>query len=71
MQKYIVVAAIVAVLFTAIKFGLNYKEQPRPDLKETVIVFGSTLATLYVYDTYMDKAVAPKLSQIFTGPPEF
>ena len=71
MQKYIVIAVIVAILFTAIKFALNYKEQPRPDLKETAIVFGSTLTTLYVYDNYIDKAVTPKLSEIFTGPPEF
>lgn len=71
MQKYIVIAVIVTVLFTAIKFGLNYKDQPRPDLKDSAVVFGSTLATLYAYDNYIDKAVTPKLSQIFTGPPEF
>ena len=71
MQKYIVVAVIVTILFTAIKFALNYKEQPRPDLKDSAIVFGSTLAALYGYDNYIDKAVTPKLSEIFTGPPEF
>jgi len=71
MNKYIVISAIVSVLFTIIKYSLTYTENKRPNIKDSILVFVCTLASLYGYDNYLDKATSPKLSEIFTGPPEF
>ena len=71
MNKYIVIAVIITVLFSVIKYALTYKEHPKPNLKDSAVVFGCALASLYVYDMYIDKTVTTKVSEIFTGPPEF
>lgn len=71
MNNYLIISSIISVLFSVIKYALTYKENSKPDVKESIIVFACSLAGLYVYDTYIDISVKPKLSEIFTDPPSF
>jgi hypothetical protein len=65
------ISSIISALFSVIKYALTYKENPKPDIKDSIIVFACSLAGLYVYDNYIDISVKPKLSEIFTDPPSF
>jgi hypothetical protein len=71
MNNYLMVASIISALFSIIKYALTYKETPKPDVKESIMVFACSLAGLYIYDNYIDISVKPKLSEIFTDPPSF
>ena len=64
-------SSIISALFSVIKYALTYKENPKPDVKDSIIVFVCSLAGLYVYDNYIDISFKPKLSEIFTDPPSF
>ena len=71
MHNYVVVSSIISTLFSIIKYALTYKEHPKPDIKESLMVFVSTMAGLYIYDNYIGVVTKPKLSEIFTDQPSF
>ena len=62
-------AIIISVVFVLFKMALNYKDSPKPDLKDGFIVFVSSIAGLYALDHY--SLVKPKGIEVFTAPPEF
>jgi hypothetical protein len=71
MHNYVVVSSIITTLFSIIKYALTYKEKPKPDIKESLIVFACTIAGLYIYNNYVGVVSKPKLSEIFTDQPSF
>jgi len=62
-------AIIISVVFVLIKMAINYKDSPKPDLKEGLVVFISSIAGLYALEQY--SRVKPKGVEVFTAPPEF
>ena len=52
MHNYLVVSSIISVLYSILKYALTYKENPKPDIKESIMVFACTIAGLYIYDNY-------------------
>ena len=71
MHNYLIVSSIISTLFSIIKYALTYKENPKPDVKESLMVFACTIAGLYIYDNYIGVVTKPKLSEIFTDQPPF
>ena len=71
MHNYVVVSSIISALYSIIKYALTYKENPTPDIKESIIVFACSIAGLYIYDNYIGVVAKPKLSEIFTDQPSF
>jgi hypothetical protein len=71
MHNYLIVSSIISTLFSIIKYALTYKENPKPDVKESLMVFACTIAGLYIYDNYIGVVTKPKLSEIFTDQPSF
>ena len=70
MHNYVVVSGIISIIYTIAKFVLN-REFPTPDLKESGILFVSTMLGLYVHDNYINVTITAKTSEIFTDPPGF
>ena len=62
-------AIIISVLFVLFKMALNYKDSPKPDLKDGLVVFISSIAGLYALENY--SLVKSKGVEVFTAPPEF
>jgi hypothetical protein len=71
MHNYVVVSSIISAIFSILKYSLNYKENPKPDIKDSVMIFVCSIAGLYIYDNYIGVVVKPKLSEIFTDQPSF
>lgn len=71
MHNYVVISSIISAIFSILKYALTYKENLKPDIKESIMVFVCSVAGLYIYDNYMEVAVKPKLSEIFTDQPSF
>jgi|UniRef100_A0A6C0B9J3 hypothetical protein len=71
MHNYLVVSSIIGALYSILKYALTYKENPKPDVKESLMVFACTIAGLYIYDNYVDVVTKPKLFEIFTDQPSF
>jgi hypothetical protein len=71
MHNYIIVSSIISALYSILKYAVTYKENPKPDVKESLMVFACTIAGLYIYDNYFDVVTKPKLSEIFTDQPSF
>jgi hypothetical protein len=69
MNNYVIMASIISILFSIAKYGLN--EPRKINVKESVIVFVSSLLGLYVYDNYIGVTVKPKISEVFTEAPAF
>ena len=46
-------------------------EFPQPDLKESGLLFVSSILGLYIFDNFINVVVTPKVSEIFTDPPGF
>ena len=62
-------SAIISILYVILKMALNYKESPRPNVKECVMVFVCSLVSLYGIEQY---AIAkPKITEVLTTPPDF
>jgi hypothetical protein len=70
MHNYVVVSGIISIIYTIAKFALK-REFPNPDLKESGLLFVSSVLALYIYDNYINVAVTPKTSEVFTDPPGF
>ncbi len=70
-MNYLMISSIIGVIFSILKFVSKYNESPKPDFKESFIVFISSMAGLYAYDHFMLSDIKPKLSEIFTDPPPF
>jgi hypothetical protein len=70
MHNYVVLSGIISVIYTISKFVLK-REFPKPDLKESGLLFVSSILGLYIFDNYINVIVSPKVSEIFTDPPGF
>jgi hypothetical protein len=70
MHNYVVVSGIISIIYTIAKFALK-REFPTPDLKESGLLFISSVLALYLHDNYINVAITPKTSEIFTDPPGF
>jgi hypothetical protein len=64
-----ITAVVIGILFVILKFGVNYKENPAPDLKDGAIAAISALAGLYAIDVYSQKI--SKSVEVFTDKPAF
>ena len=62
-------AVVISVIFTVIKMAINYKESLRPNVKDTFIVFLSSVAGLYTLEQF--GKVTPKVTEVFTETPSF
>jgi len=71
MHNYVVISSIISAIFSILKYVLTYKENPRPDIKDSIMIFVCGVAGLYIYDNYIDVVTKPKLSEIFTDQPSF
>ena len=70
MHSYVVVSGIISIIYTIAKFALK-KEFPTPDIKESGLLFVSSVLALYIYDNYINIAITPKTSEVYTDPPSF
>ncbi len=70
MHSYIVVSGIISIIYTIAKFALK-KEFTTPDMKESGLLYVSSILGLYLFDTYFNVTVSPKISEVFTDPPSF
>ena len=62
-------SAIISILYVILKMALNYKDSPKPNVKEGVMVFMCSLVSLYGIEQY---AIAkPKITEVLTTPPDF
>jgi hypothetical protein len=67
-----VVSGIAAVLFFAVKMGLNYTNpSPKDYVQDSVLAFISCAVGLYAYTTYFDKPIGSKTPVVFTERPNF
>lgn len=71
MHNYVVISSIISAMFSILKYALTYKENPKPDIKDSIIIFVCSIAGLYIYDNYIGVVVKPKLSEVFTDQPSF
>jgi hypothetical protein len=70
-MNYILISSIIGAIFSIIKCVLKYDEPFKYDLKESVIVFASSLIGLYAYNNFVMPEIKPKISEVFTDPPSF
>jgi hypothetical protein len=71
MHNYVVISSIIGVMFGILKYALTYKENPKPDIKDSIMIFVCSIAGLYVYDNYIGVVAKPKISEVFTDAPSF
>jgi len=64
-----ITAVVIGILFVIFKFGVNYKDNPTPDIKDGVIAAISALAGLYAIEVYSQKI--SKSVEVFTDKPAF
>jgi hypothetical protein len=69
MYMNLTLAVVISVIFTILKMAIHYKESPRPNLKDSVIVFVSSVAGLYALEQF--GKVTPKVTEVFTETPAF
>jgi hypothetical protein len=69
MYMNLTLAVVISVIFTVLKMAIHYKESPRPNLKDSVIVFVSSVAGLYALEQF--GKVTPKVTEVFTETPSF
>jgi len=61
-------AIIISVLFVLGKMAIHYKESPSPNIKDGILVFLSSLSTLYAMQQYVPKV---KITDVFLEKPNF
>lgn len=62
-----VVAMFITLIFSTIKYALNYKEYDmKSNIQDTVMCFLSALCGGYLYDTYYDVQTPAKVTAVFT-----
>jgi hypothetical protein len=64
-----ITSAIISILYVILKMALNYKESPKPNLKDGVSVFLCSLISLYGIEQY--SIAKPKIIEVITTPPDF
>ena len=62
-------SAIISILYVILKMALNYKESPKPNVREGVMVFLCSLLSLYGIEQY--GIAKPKIIEVLTTPPDF
>ena len=65
----ITLAVVISVIFMLLKMAIHYKESPRPNLKEGIMAFVSSLGGLYAMEQF--GKVTPKVTEVFTETPSF
>lgn len=67
-----IVSGLAAVLFFAVKMGLNYANpNPKDYIQDAVLACLSCAAGIYGYNLYFDKPSSPKTPVVFTEKPNF
>lgn len=67
-----IVSGLAAILFFAIKMGLNYANaNPKEYIQDTVLACLSCAAGIYGYNMYFNKPAATKTPVVFTEKPNF
>lgn len=64
-----ITSAMISVLYVVLKMALNYKESPKPNLKDGIMVFMCSLISLYGIEQY--SISKPKIIEVITTPPDF
>lgn len=62
-------AVVISVIFTILKMAVHYKESPRPNVKDSLLVFLSSVGGLYALEQF--GKVTPKVTEVFTETPAF
>ena len=65
----LLVSCIIGAIYVFIKMALHYKESPRPNVKEGILVMLSSMAGLYATSQF--GMVKPKITEVFTEVPSF
>ena len=71
MHNYVIISSIIGVMFGILKYAVTYKENVKPDIKDSIMIFVCTIAGLYIYDNYFNVVAKPKISEVFTDAPSF
>ena len=61
-------SVLISILFVLGKMAIHYKESPSPNIKDGILVFLSSIATLYGAQQY---TIKPKVTEVFTEKPPF
>jgi hypothetical protein len=64
----VLLSVLISVFFILGKMVIHYKESPSPNIKDGILVFLSSIATLYGAQQYVLK---PKVTEVFTEKPPF
>jgi hypothetical protein len=62
------ISFIISLIYVLAKMALQYKENPRPNVKDGVLVFLSSMAGFYATDYF---SLKPKVTDVFTEAPNF
>jgi len=65
----LLVSCIIGAIYVIVKMALHYKETPRPNIKEGILVMLSSMAGLYATSQF--GIVKPKVTEVFTESPSF
>ena len=67
-----IVSGLAAVLFFAVKMGLNYANpSPKDYIQDAVLACVSCAVGIYAYTTYFSKPAVSKTPVVFTEKPNF
>ena len=69
-MNHVIIASIITTLFSIIQYAIHYKNNTKINIKDSAIVFVSSLGGLYAKD-YIGMSPAKKMSEVFTAPPAF
>jgi hypothetical protein len=62
------ISFIISMIYVFVKMALHYKESPKPNIKDGVLVFLSSMTGFYVSDYF---SLKPKVTDVFTEAPNF
>ena len=67
-----IISGLAAVLFFAVKMGMNYSNpSPKDYIQDAVLACISCAAGIYAYNMYFNKPAAVKAPVVFTEKPNF
>jgi hypothetical protein len=67
-----IISGLVAILFFAVKMGLNYSNpSPKDYIQDSVLACLACAAGIYGYNMYFDKPTVSKNPVVFTEKPNF